>query len=141
MAQLRRNKAAESEIEDVHRRARKKRQREEERAPVGADRHPSDAPPDPPPPMRDKAGAREAEHGISKGEHNSLMQPQPLADVHPFATTLHEWKTGIQVDCGPIWKWEDCEAAVERGPHHSAATPEEIKLLNDDIRYQQKAGF
>jgi hypothetical protein len=61
--------------------------------------------------------------------------------VHPFATTLHEWKTGIQVDCGPTWKWEDCEAAVERGPHHSATTPEAIKLLHDDIGYQQKAGF
>ena len=132
----------ESKSEDVHRQARKKQQIEEERAPGGADRHtPSKAPPDPPPPMQDKVGAREAEQRNSIGEHNSLMQPQPLADVHPFATTLHEWKNGIQVDCGPIWKWEDCEAVVERGPHHSATTPEAIKLLNDDIGYQQKAGF
>ncbi len=133
MAQLRRNKAVESENEDVHRRARNKQKRKEEQAPTGANRIPSNKPPDPPPPMRDKAGTREAEQENSKGEHNSLMQPQPLADVHPFATTLHDWKNGIQVDCGPVWKWEDCEAAVKRGPHHSATTPEAIELLNDDI--------
>ena len=69
------------------------------------------------------------------------MQPQPLANIHPFSTTLHEWKNGIQVECGPDWKWEDCVAAVERGPHHSATTPDAIELLNDDIGYQQKAGF
>jgi len=141
MAQLRRNKAVESENEDVHRRTRNKRKKEEKRAPAGADKLPSNKPPDPPPPMRDKAGTREAEQESSKGEHNSLMQPQPLADVHPFATTLHEWKNGIKVDCGPVWKWEDCEAAVERGPHHTATTPEAIDLLHTDIDYQQKAGF
>ena len=69
------------------------------------------------------------------------MQPQPLADVHPFSTTLHEWKNGIQVDCGPIWKWEDIEAAVKRWPHHSATTLEAIEILNEDIGYQQKAVF
>ena len=63
------------------------------------------------------------------------MQPHPLANVHPFSTTLHEWQHGIQVDCVPTWKWEDCEAAVEFGPHHSATTPEAIDLLNDDIGY------
>jgi hypothetical protein len=42
------------------------------------------------------------------------------------------------VDCGPDWKLEDCEAAVKRGPHHSATTPEAIELLNDNIGYQQK---
>ena len=127
---------------------------------MGAGRHPpNDVPPDPPPPMRDKAGSPEAEQspsgalgvamkslgkmrvGLSHGEKKSLMQPQPLANVHPFSMTLHKWQNGIQVDCGPNWKWEDCEAAVKRGTHHSATTPEAIELLNDDISYQQRAGF
>ena len=69
------------------------------------------------------------------------MQPQPLANVHPFMTVLHEWQHGILVDCGPDWKWVDCETAVKRGPHHSATTPEAIKLHNNDISYQEKAGF
>jgi len=69
------------------------------------------------------------------------MQPQPLADIHPFSKTLHYWQQGIQVDCGPNWTWEACKAAVERGPHPSAATPDSIKLFSEDIGYQEKAGF
>ena len=116
----------------VHQRARKKRMREEERAPAERNQQPPDEePPDPPPPMRDKP----------QGKNLSLMQPQLLADVHPFSETLKEWQQGIKVDCGPDWKWEDCVAAVERGPHPSAITPESIALFVDDIGYQERAGF
>jgi hypothetical protein len=66
------------------------------------------------------------------------MQPQPLANVHPFLMTLHKWHHGIQVDCGPDWKWEDCEAAVKRGPHHSATTPEAIELFKTTILVTRK---
>jgi hypothetical protein len=37
------------------------------------------------------------------GKPKSLMQPQPLAEVHPFTPTLHEWQQGIEVNCGPNW--------------------------------------
>jgi hypothetical protein len=35
---------------------------------------------------------------IQQGEHCSLMQPQPLADVHPFTPVMNEWRQGIKVD-------------------------------------------
>jgi hypothetical protein len=38
---------------------------------------------------------------IPQGKHTSLMQPQPLAEVHPFTPKLWEWHHGIPVDCGP----------------------------------------
>jgi hypothetical protein len=47
-----------------------------------------------------------------KGKPTSLMQPQPLADVHPFTLTLKEWKHGIEVDCGPNWTWDVMKAAI-----------------------------
>ena len=48
----------------------------------------------------------------TKGKPASLMQPQPLADVHPFTPTLKEWRHGIEVDCGPDWTWDVIKAAV-----------------------------
>jgi hypothetical protein len=78
---------------------------------------------------------------IPQGKHTSLMQPQPLAGVHPFAPTLQKWAHGIPVDCGPDWDWQIIEAAVKRGPHPTARTPESIQLFKEDIEYQIKAGF
>jgi hypothetical protein len=40
--------------------------------------------------------------GIPKGKPTSLMQPQPLSEVHPFVPTLHKWRHGIKVDCRPV---------------------------------------
>jgi len=106
---------------------------------------PNDVPRDPPPPTRDKRDAprvgRTNTDDHSKGKQRLLMQPQPLADMHPFSKTLHEWQQGIQVDCVPNWTWEACKAAVDSGPHPPASTPESIKLFIDDIGYQEKAGF
>jgi hypothetical protein len=142
MAQLRRQK----ECDNVHQGARQLRKKKEEQAPELTDqKSPNDVPRDPPPPTRDKRVAprvgRTNTDDQSEGKQRLLMQPQPLADMHPLSKTLHEWQQGIQVDCGPNWTWEACEAAVERGPHPSAATPDSIKLFSDDIRYQEKAGF
>jgi hypothetical protein len=77
----------------------------------------------------------------SQGKPTSLMQPQPLAEVHPFVETLHDWQDGIQVDCGEDWEWDVVETAVERGPHPTANTEQSWQLFADDIVYQQKAGF
>lgn len=57
-----------------------------------------------------------------EGKPTSLMQPQHLAEVHPFIQTLHDWKEGIQVDCGADWEWCTIEEAVARGPHPTANT-------------------
>jgi hypothetical protein len=62
----------------------------------------------------------------TKGKPTSLMQPQPLAEVHPFAYTLKEWQQGIEVDCGPDWARDVIEAAVARGPRPTATTPDAI---------------
>ena len=76
-----------------------------------------------------------------QGKPTSLMQPQPLSAVHPFTPTLNKWRHGIEVDCGPDWSWDVVEAAVARGPHPTAATPDSIALFKEDIAYQVKAGF
>ncbi len=78
---------------------------------------------------------------VSKGKPKSLMQPQPLAEVYSFTPTLTEWQHGINVDCGPNWSWEVIEAAVARGPHPTASTPEALQVFKEDIEYQVCAGF
>jgi hypothetical protein len=77
----------------------------------------------------------------TEGKPTSLIKPQPLAEVHPFTPTLKEWQHGIEVDCGPDWAWDVIEAAVARGPHPTATTPDAIALFKEDIAYQVKAGF
>jgi hypothetical protein len=76
-----------------------------------------------------------------EGKPKSLMQPQPLADVHPFTPTLKEWRHGIEVDCGLDWTWDVIKAAVVRGPHPTACTPKAIALFKEDIEYQRQARF
>ena len=44
---------------------------------------------------------REGPTDPAKGKPRSLMQPQPLAEVHPFTPVMREWREGIAVDCGP----------------------------------------
>ena len=76
-----------------------------------------------------------------KGKPKSLMQPQPLAGVHPFTPTLKKWQHGINVDCGPDWSWDVIQAAVARGPHPTALTPDALEVFKEDIDYQVRAGF
>jgi hypothetical protein len=78
---------------------------------------------------------------IPQGEHTLLMQPQPLAEVHPLMPTLREGRHGIPVDYGPDWLWDIIQAAVWHGPHPTACTPELVALFADDIAYQTKAAF
>ncbi len=96
--------------DNLHKRAKAKRkQMAEHLAPPPLDDLPPNDPPDhifpdPPPPMRDKA---------TQGKPMSLIQLQILANVHPFAATLHKWQQGIQVDCGPDWDQSTCQADVD----------------------------
>ena len=69
------------------------------------------------------------------------MQPQRLAEVHPFAPTLQRWRHGISVDCGQDWSWDVIESAVMRGPHPTARTMDAHSLFKEDIAYQVTAGF
>jgi hypothetical protein len=101
----------------------------------------ADLPPDKPNLPLDRKTLRFAPESIPQGELTLLMQPQPLAEVHSFAPTLWKWQHGIPLDCGPDWEKSVIEAAVVRGPHPTAETPELIALFIKDIEYQIKAGF
>ena len=87
--------------------------------------------------------ALHVENGIADfGTFMSLMQPQDLARDHEFGPTLQECTAeGVHVDCGEDWTREQIYAAIKKGPHQSARTPEAIQLFKEDIDYQVKAGF
>jgi hypothetical protein len=78
---------------------------------------------------------------MAQAQGKRLMAPSARVDFHPFAETLHDWETGVPVDCGDPWTWETIETAVEKGAHKSATTPESIALIEEDVAYQVKAGY
>jgi hypothetical protein len=69
------------------------------------------------------------------------MQPQLYVRGHPFVPTLLEWQTGVPVECGPDWTDAAIDAAIFKGNHVSAMTPESVALVRDDVAYQVSAGF
>ena len=48
---------------------------------------------------------------------------------------------GVPTDCGPHWAEDVIANARQAGPHVSAMTEENVILVWDDLRYQEKAGF
>ena len=87
---------------------------------------------------------RDTPIGTSAGEslYRSLMQLSPFAILaHPFGPELKRWEQGVDVDCGPDRHPDHIWAALERGRHPSALTPDAIELFEQDIQYQIKAGF
>jgi hypothetical protein len=76
-----------------------------------------------------------------QAQGKKLMAPSACVNFHPFAKTLKEWEMGVPVDCGKKWTWETIEAAVQKGAHKSATTPESIKSIAEDVAYQVKAGY
>jgi hypothetical protein len=79
-----------------------------------------------------------------KSSARSLMQPQDLArrilSGDEFET-LQAFSSGVPANCGPPWPLEVVTAAREAGPHVSALTEENVKLIWEDVEYQQQAGF
>ena len=72
----------------------------------------------------------------------SLLQPAPIVVcMHPFGSTLKDWKAGVTVDCGPDWPPATIQQAINQGPNPSALTPESLELFQEDIAYQVQAGF
>jgi hypothetical protein len=83
---------------------------------------------------------------VAQGKLNarSLMQPQELARrILPGQDfeTLQAFASGVPANCGPAWSAEVVQAARAAGPHVSALTDENVKLIWEDIEYQQQAGF
>jgi hypothetical protein len=101
----------------------------------------ADLPPNKPNLPPDRKTLRFTPESIPQGELTSLMQPQPLAEVHPFAPTLWKWQQGIPVDCGPDWERSVIEAAVDRGPHPMAQTPESSPFLSKTSSIRSRPDF
>jgi len=61
------------------------------------------------------------------------MRPDPSIRHHPAYQILFEYATnGCPVDCGEAWTKEHVEAAVQRGPHMSAKSPEAAACLRQE---------
>eukprot|EP00957_Ditylum_brightwellii_P103874 7913036-Ditylum_brightwellii.AAC.1 len=61
---------------------------------------------------------------------------------YPQTDQLSRWaEEGVEVDCGQAYSWAAVLEAIQHGAHHSAFTPEAIKLVQEDVRYQVQAGF
>jgi hypothetical protein len=69
------------------------------------------------------------------------MEPAPWMRFHPLVATLEHWASGVSALCGAPWSEAALCAAIERGPHTSALTPEACDLIDEDMKYQIQAGF
>ena len=72
-----------------------------------------------------------------------LMWPRGnIANQHPAATHLQEYSTnGCPVDAGKNWTKEDIVAALKRGPHISAKTPDAIQYLHQETNMKLQQGY
>ena len=80
-------------------------------------------------------------HKVAQGKRRKLMEPAPWMRFHPFVATLEHWASGVSASCGDPWSATAIQAAVNRGPHTSALTPEARILIEDEMQYQIQAGF
>ena len=75
----------------------------------------------------------------------SLLRPQPLAQYLLSARDyriLHAYcYQGVPAECGPDRPLSTIETALAVGPHVSARTPENVRLIWGDVQYQADAGF
>jgi hypothetical protein len=71
-----------------------------------------------------------------------LMWPRALAKFHE-ASNLLNWYSdqGCPVNCGPPWSHEHILAALQRGPHKSAQSPEAKLYLKNETFNKVKEGF
>jgi hypothetical protein len=81
----------------------------------------------------------------AKSKYLSLLQPQDLArrllPKTVFKVLMAFATKGVPTECGDPWTPQVIELARQAGPHVSALTPENVQLINEDIDYQEKAGF
>jgi hypothetical protein len=73
------------------------------------------------------------------------MQPQSLAarllPAETYKLLVAYSTIGVPTDCGPDWSTEAIEVARTTGPHVSALTPENVRLVWEELAYQVEAGF
>ena len=80
-------------------------------------------------------------HKLAQGKRRKLIEPAPWMRFHPFVATLEQWASRVSASCGDPWSDAAIRAAVERGPHTSALTPEARVLIEEEMQYQIQAGF
>ena len=70
------------------------------------------------------------------------MYPRAFALSHSTAHMLSEWgRHGCPADCGKPWSRDQIMAALRRGPHQSAASPEASVFLHDEVNEKVKSGY
>ena len=69
-----------------------------------------------------------------------LMWPSGLALKHQAAKLLQQYsELGCPVDCGPPWTSQHITAAVKRGPHISAKSPQAQACLLQEQEAMQNS--
>lgn len=69
------------------------------------------------------------------------MCPRGLALEHPAASLLQEWATyGCPAMTGKEWTRAEMTAAIARGPHESALSPEAIAHFKDEVKEKVACG-
>ena len=69
------------------------------------------------------------------------MYPRGRALHHPAAALLTEWATyGCPAYTGGEWSREQMQAAIDRGPHQSAMTPEALAHFKEEVEEKVRLG-
>ncbi len=84
----------------------------------------------------------EALRQVPDQDRIGLMWPRGIANDHPAAPLLHSYSVhGCPVACGRNWKREEILAAIERGAHETATTPEAREYLYQQTLQKVEDGF
>ena len=79
--------------------------------------------------------------GQSRPPHRGKMCPRGLALHHPAAATLLKYATGgCPAETGEPWTAEQITAAVKRGPHISARSPEAMAYIQEEAKQKARDG-
>jgi len=71
-----------------------------------------------------------------------LMCPHPATSEHPAFDLLSQYATnGCPADCGPPWTQAHLDAAIRRGAHPSARTPDAAAALRAEALKKVEQGF
>ena len=74
-------------------------------------------------------------------KHRNQMCPSGLARLHPAGELLSEWsRSGCPTMTGRPWTIDEMEAAIVRGPHKSAQSPEAMAHFASEVEEKVKAG-
>ena len=78
----------------------------------------------------------------TEGEFRSLMVPRGRALHHPAGPLLRRYATqGCPVDCGRNWTVEEMAAAIDKGPHLSAANPGAAAQFREEALAKAEQGL